>query len=313
MKFYKLFILIHLIIPIHFLFGLDEWMYIYHPTLNDIYIQQNIYKYQLICITGYKIDQYGNLITNLKISNYNSLLKNKTVYPLISLTNSKEGKLFISNDTYRKKAINNIINLAQDPIFEGVHIDFEYLTENESIYFAEFLKDLKQHIRKINKKLTIAIFPPIWQLNYNKFHNLELISPYPDEIVLMTYDQYNPQTKPGPVAELNWIEENLKYTLKHIQKDKIYLGTPLYGYEWDVNTNRYRIVDNNYYKKIINSNYNKKVMKSTTYGTKIEYYDNKNTNKILFYPDEEFRNQIKQLAKKYNIKGIAYWRLGYEK
>lgn len=312
-KYHKKILLILLISPIHLLNSLEEWMYVYHPTLNDLYIQNQIYEYQIICITGYKIDQYGNLKSYLNISKYQSILENKIVYPLISLTNSYEGKILLSNKVNRKNAIQNIILLSLNPPFRGIHIDFEYLTEKESHFFAQFLKELKEKMTNINKKLTIAIFPPIWQLQYNKFHKIELISPYVDEIVIMTYDFHNPKTEPGPVSELNWIKQNLNHILKYVQKEKIYVGIPLYGYEWEENTNQYRIVDNSYYKKIINSNLDKIITKSITFGTQIKYFDSKNKRKILYYPDIEFRNEIKKTAMEYNVKGIAYWRLGFEK
>lgn len=313
MRFIKIIILILLGLPLLPIISLDEWMYVYHPTLNDSYILEKMKQYQTISITGYKIDQYGNLKININILKYQDLLQNKKIYPLISLSNAKEGKIFLSNITYRKNGIMNIVILSQNPLFDGVHIDFEYLTEKETVYFVEFLKELKEKLSHINKKLTIALFPPIWQLKYNQFHKIELLHPFIDEVVLMTYDQHNPKTNPGPITELNWIEENLNYLLKYIPKEKIYLGIPLYGYDWEINTNQTHIVDNQYYRKIINGNLKKIITKSMTYGTKIEFFDNKNTKKILFYPDEEFRNEIKEFAKNQKVKGIAYWRLGFEK
>lgn len=294
------------------LFPLEEWMYIYHPTLKDPYILKQIEKYDILSFTGYKIDAQGNILKFINIENIEYKLKNKKVYPLISLRSTKEGKILLRNLSNRKNAINNILNLIQKDIFKGVHIDFEYLTKEDAPNFKDFLKELQISLHQLNKTLTVAIFPPIWEMPYNEFHDLSLLHPYIDEIVLMTYDQHNPRTKPGPIAEYNWVEKNIKETLKYFKSSQVFLGIPLYGYEWELKTNHYKIVDNSYFLKILKRNNFIQKESSVLYGTKIQYRD-KNGLKILYYPDPNFRELLKQLALTYQLKGIAYWRAGFEK
>ena len=290
------------------LYAVEEWIYIYHPTLKDPYVRTKINDYKIISITGFKIDQEGNLSQDVNLKSYENILKNKNVYPLVTLKNTKEGIQFLKNSSNYPKAIKNIVNLIEP--FSGVHIDFEYLSEKETPYFKDFLKELQNVLKQSNKKLTVAIFPPIWEIKYNKFHNLSILHPYIDEIVLMTYDYHNPKTKPGPVSELSWAEKNIQESLKYFKPHQIYLGIPLYGYEWEIKTNRSRIVDFSYSKKIQYSNEIKEVHTSLNFGTKIVYNNNQ---KVLFYPDLNFRKEMINLAHHYRLKGVAYWRLGFEK
>ena len=282
-------------------------MYVYHPTLKDPYVLTKINDYKILAITGFKIDQEGNLSQEIALKSYENILIDKKVYPLITLKNTKEGLLFLKNSFNYSKAIKNIVNLIEP--FSGVHIDFEYLSEKETLYFRDFLKELQYALKKSNKKLSVAIFPPIWEMKYNKFHNLVVLHPYIDEIVLMTYDYHNPKTKPGPVSELSWAEKNIQESLKYFKPHQIYLGIPLYGYEWEIKTNKHRIVDYSYFKKILYSNAKKEVLTSLNFGTKIVY----NSHKILFYPDLNFRKEMINMARNYQLKGVAYWRLGFEK
>ncbi len=314
MKNIIVFLLLLLLFICSEMYSLEEWMYIYHPIITDSYVLKNIKKYKIICITGYKIDKNGNLNQYFSLEKFSSFFdKNQIVYPLISLVNSKEGKLFLENPEIRRKGIQNIIHLLSNDFWKGVHIDFEYLTKKETEYFALFLKELKLESSKINKKLTVALFPPIWEMKYKEFHNQEKLFPYIDEVVLMTYDYHNPKTKPGPISEINWVRSNLKETLKYFRKEQIYLGIPLYGYEWTIKTNQHKIVDNQYFIKILNSkNINKFVEKSRNFGTKINYEKN-NIDFILYYPDPIFRENVRNVAKEYNLKGVAFWRLGFEK
>jgi spore germination protein YaaH len=104
--------------------------------------------------------------------------------------------------------------------------------------------------------------------------------------------------------------KNIQESLKYFKPHQIYLGIPLYGYEWEIKTNRSRIVDFSYSKKILYSNEIKEVHTSLNFGTKIVYNNNQ---KVLFYPDSNFRKEVINLAKNYRLKGVAYWRLGFEK
>jgi len=63
-------------------------------------------------------------------------------------------------------------------------------------------------------------------------------------------------------------------------------------------------------KKILYSNEIKEVQTSLNFGTKIVYNNNQ---KVLFYPDLNFRKEMINLAHHYRLKGVAYWRLGFEK
>jgi len=305
-KFIKIFIIY--IIYFYQLYAVEEWMYIYHPTLKDPYVLTKINDYKIFAITGFKIDQEGNIFQDIILKSYENILKNKIVYLLITLKNTKEGIQFLKNSSNYPKAIKNIINLIEP--FSGVHIDFEYLSEKETLYFKDFLKELQNALKQSKKKLTVAIFPPIWEIKYNRFHNLTVLHPYIDEIVLMTYDYHNPKTKPGPVSELSWAEKNIQESLKYFKPHQIYLGIPLYGYEWEIKANKHRIVDYSYFKKILYSNAKKEVQTSFNFGTKIVYNNNQ---KVLFYPDSNFRKEMINMAHRYRLKGVAYWRLGFEK
>ncbi|MCS7204142.1 MAG: glycosyl hydrolase family 18 protein [Leptospiraceae bacterium] len=292
------------------LLGFEEWMYVYHRTLNQAYIQKRLNDYQNLCITGFQIDSKGNLLVLFDLNSYQKLLENKRVFMLISLKSTKDGKEFLQSEKTRFAGIKNIMEFIKKYNYFNVHIDFEYLSEKETLPFSFFLRDLQKELRKENRPLTIAVFPPIWDMKYKDFHNLKVLSPYVDEVVVMMYDYHNPKTQPGPVSELSWIEKNIQEILKFFQPEQVWLGLPLYGYSWDFEKKKVSVIDYTKFIRILNDFKDIQITKSSNYGYKLVY---QNRNKILFYPDEEFRQNAIELAKKNNLKGVAYWRLGYEK
>lgn len=285
------------------LFSFEEWLYIV-PNKEKIDLKK-IQHYDFLSITGFYLNEKGELITKISLENFKIL--NHKIFPLITFENLNAGKKLLVNEKSIQNAINNLLNLTEKENYPGVHIDFEYLSKNEVKFFKEFLENLQKHFHKKNKILTAALFPQIWDMKYKEFHNLEIIHPFIDEVVLMSYDYHNPKTKPGPVSEYHWVKENIKEFIKFFRPSQIWLGIPLYGYEWN---HKVKIVDSKYFQKILNSNLQKEIYNDQTFGTKIIYQEN-NLKKVLYFPSEDFQKKLKNLAEEFQLKGVAYWRFGF--
>jgi len=126
--------------------------------------------------------------------------------------------------------------------FTGVNLDFEINTGGTAIQdrFTNFVKNLDDHLarRHPNVQLSIDVFASAAE--GGNIWNLEDLEPYVDYIIVMAYDFHrrnSPQT--GPVAPLlgseTWssnINSHLKDILIQVPPQKVVLGIPFYGYEW---------------------------------------------------------------------------------
>jgi spore germination protein YaaH len=167
------------------------------------------------------------------------------------------------------------------------------------------------------------------------------IAPLVDEIRLMTYDYTGAGSLyPGPIGPLEWQEEVLKYAITKAPKEKFVLGVHLYAYERWV-----EVKDPSQDKKFEDPTLafktdfdqqksTKESMRSYTYqtvkrvltdypgqkdeyqGEKIYKYTKTNDitgileNRVMVYIDPEGVKAIVDLAKKYQIQGVAFWRIG---
>lgn len=153
------------------------------------------------------------------------------VFPLVTFTSSSDGRKVLASVNFRKRAIAEVAALVRNADYGGVHLDLEYLPPEDTPKLADFLRELRPELN--GKLLSMAVFPPVdFPEKWSGFHRLSLIGPLLDEIVLMTYDYHRPGTPPGPVVDLRWVERNISEVLKSMQPDKVWLGTPAYGYEW---------------------------------------------------------------------------------
>lgn len=145
-------------------------------------------------------------------------------------------------------AQNTLIESIDDIILaypvSGVSLDFEYngdpslATRNG---LTQFVQKLGTHLdeRYDNVELSIAVYASA--SNGKGLWDLPAMEPYLDYIIVMAYDFHrrsSPQA--GPVAPLFggdklWdsdINQHLQEFVSYIPSEKLLLGVPFYGYEW---------------------------------------------------------------------------------
>ena len=60
------------------------------------------------------------------------------------------------------------------------------------------------------------------------------LAPSFDYGVVMTYDQHYAGGEAGPVASIDWVEKVIKYATQSIPANKLLVGLPFYGYNWNL-------------------------------------------------------------------------------
>ena len=158
------------------------------------------------------------------------------------------------------------------------------------------------------RRLTMAIFPPVdFPGKWSGFHNLDLIGPYLDEIVLMCYDYHRPGTPAGPVVDLEWAKRNVIRVLKSVSPEKVWLGVPAYGYDW-TGKGRARVFPARDAARLAAKHHAIRHASGSLY---FRYRDQAGTHEV-YVADRETRNRMEALAASFYLKGTALWRLGFE-
>lgn len=236
--------------------------------------------------------------------------------------------------THAKNTIEAVKPLMQTYGFNDLNLDIESFTEmpeENRQQFTLYIKEIKKGMDHYNLgTLTIEASPTVLIKKY--VIDLKQVSPYADFIVLMTYDfHYIGSFIAGPVAPINGmgtvreydVETSIQEALNIIPAEKIILGIPFYGYEWETlsNTPGSAVIplggSTASYSRIA------KLLKECTTcvqgvdKTSQEPYvivpdTESNFYRQLFYEDKTSFTKKLQLAQKYKLGGVALWALGYE-
>ncbi len=115
--------------------------------------------------------------------------------------------------------------LASDK-YRGLMVDFEDYPVQAYPSYVIFLQELAGDLHNKNMKLYISAPANTPEYPY------AAAGAAVDGVVLMNYDQHDPEHDPGPVAGQDWFTDNLAAAKKSIPLDKLICAIANYGYDW---------------------------------------------------------------------------------
>ncbi|TXK85110.1 glycosyl hydrolase family 18 protein [Paenibacillus sp. N3.4] len=264
-------------------------------------------------------DAAGNLKDNSNADTVKWLQSSGyTVYPLVSNQfSSSLTTQFLANSAAQDKFIQALVNRSVQLGVPGLNIDFESLAGSDRNAFTAFIAKLTTYAHA--KSLVVSIDLPRGSVKWNHLSAFEheKLGDLVDYVVIMAYDQfYRGSTSAGSVAGLPWADGGIQEFLSYgIPRDKIILGIPYYVREWKLDTAGTLVSNRTVLLKDIPALLASKTTTQTWDSTydqyRIEYQEN-GFNFVFWLEDEATVKARMDLAKKYDIAGVAAWRLGYD-
>lgn len=276
--------------------------------------------------------------TTLKSNGFQEKLKQTQKNHLKSsllIHNSNEASisaLLKEPEKHAQNLIADVSPIMQQYGFTDLNLDIESFVEaSESAQqqYTIFIKEVKNGIDKNNLGTLTVEIPPI-SLVTPRLINAQEIGKIADYLVLMAYDfHYAGSYLAGPVAPLGGegkvreydINTALKEILKVIPPQKIILGIPLYGYEWETISDKPGAPTIPGGSATASNRRITELLKSCTNCVKgydelaqqpyIIFKDSDDYHQI-FYEDEKSIQEKLKLSKEYKIAGVALWAIGYE-
>jgi hypothetical protein len=219
-------------------------------------------------------------------------------------------------------------DLAQAVTFhglDGLDIDIQNINESDRAAFTDFVRLVREALPP-DRTLTVCVAANPYNTNvgWQGGYDYAALAGYCDHVFMMTYDESYEGSEPGPVASMRFIEDSIKYGLKHVPPEKLMVGIPFYGRYWTATSRglAFTLADIEYLVSHCAA--------ETTYDSEREC-----ANSVVTIPDgasvttwggkkvtagvyniwyDNARSFGKKLAlvRKYGIKGVGSWALGQE-
>jgi spore germination protein YaaH len=247
-----------------------------------------------------------------------ALIKSKGVKVLPTFRNKASYGNFhavLADPSTRKAAIDNIIRLVEIHGYDGVNIDFEALSPGDRPHLTQFMADLSARLHAMGKMVTQAL-PAKSEEKHTGWagaFDYAALGRYNDLLVLMSYGHRTANSRvPGPTAPLPWVEATVAYATSQIPPQKLLLGVPWYGYDW--NTTKGPPARSLRFSQTMDLAARFSV--SPTYDEESEtallrYSQGREGHEVWFESPRSLEAKL-ELVGKYGLAGAAGWRLGHE-
>lgn len=204
----------------------------------------------------------------------------------------------------------NIKNLLIEYQGDGVNLDLEKAAPQDRVLYSQLIEKWSALFRQSNFLVTIDV--PAMDHDepldpWKGVFNYRRIGQAVDEVILMTYEEHWPGSPPGSVASLPWVNTILDYALATIPRQKIYLGIPLYGYDWSERGGA----------KVLS--YERAIELAQRYGAPLQWdtaqhsmyfrYEVRGIRHTVYCEDPRSLKDKLDLAVKKGIPGVAIWEM----
>lgn len=242
---------------------------------------------------------------------------------------------FLASKNAQQKLFESLDSVLLAYPFSGINVDIELNgsgTPKMRQDMTDFIKDLHAHINSKYEGISISVDMYASASSNTQIWDIPAIEPYVDYIVVMAYDFHRRgSTQAGPVAPLFggkefWdsdINQHLQEFVKMVPAEKVLLGIPFYGYEWQTtsrDSQSHTFPDTGatapIYKveKLLERKEELKVQEhwnEEALSPYISYVEDGETY-VLYYENSRSISYKLDYVNQLDLGGIAIWAIGYE-
>ncbi len=218
----------------------------------------------------------------------------------------------LSSTTVREKLINELVNAAVTYGLDGINVDFEQISTDCGEHFIEFIRELSIPCREKGLVLSVDNYVPMGHNDHYDRAEQGLVADY---VIIMGYDEhYAGSSEAGSVASIDFVEEGIQRTVDQVPSNKVINAVPFYTRIWET--------DNGVLgSQAVGMEMAEEFIR--THNISVEWDDEtcqnygESTEGSRLYQiwlEDERSIEVKlNIMEKYQIGGVASWRLGYEK
>lgn len=249
-----------------------------------------------------KVQQIGTYatITNQKHNDFNKDLAH----------------LILSDAQVRQRAVDHSLQLVREGGFAGVNVDFENMRPTDRDLYTQFVRELGAALRPHGYRVIVSSAAKTSDSPKSSWigaFDYRALGEAADQVQLMTYDEHGPWGEPGPTASLPWVKNVLTYATSQIPAEKILLGLPAYGNDWNVTTGKgHKAVAWKNLPTLLKRAGAAPQWDEKSQTPYLRYTAADGTQHVVWYEDARSIAIKTRLVEEFGLAGVAMWRMGLE-
>lgn len=220
--------------------------------------------------------------------------------------------VILSSTSTREKLINGLVEQALTYGIDGINVDFEQISMDCGEHYIEFIRELSIPCREHGIVLSVDNYVPTGYTDHYDRREQGVVADY---VIIMGYDEhYAGSPEAGSVASIDFVEEGISKTVEQVPSGKVINAVPFYTRIWETNGGKLssQAVGMDVAEEFISAHNIQVEWDEETCQNYGEYTSG--ASRYQVWLEDESSIEVKlNIMEKYNIGGVASWRLGYEK
>ena len=215
-----------------------------YPFIDDALLRATLPYLDFLAIFSYGFRADGSLVP-LDDTRLLTLANEYGVSPMLVLTSIGDDGRFssaavasmLASSDVQTTLIGNIVNIARQKGYAAVNSDLEYIPREYRDAYSEFIRNLADSLHNVGIELTVSLAPKTSDAQEGLLYegmDYAALGAAADRVLLMTYEWGYTYSEPRAVAPINNVAAVVDYALSVIPAEKIDLGVPNYGYDWNI-------------------------------------------------------------------------------
>lgn len=222
-----------------------------------------------------------------------------------------DSAVLFSRTSVRKTLIDGLMEEARTYSLDGINLDIEGISPEAQPHYVQFIRELSVACHNQGLILSVDNYVPS---EYTRGYNRAEQGRVADYVIIMGYDEHYAGGDPGPTASLPFVESGIQNTLAEVPAEKVINAVPFYTRRWEETADgtvsstalgleaARKWVDENqvslYWQDELGLNYGELM---TDGGVQ-----------TIWMEDERSLELKMNLIRKYNLAGVAGWKLGLD-
>ena len=217
--------------------------------------------------------------------------------------------------TYEARAhvIKQLMDAADLSGMDGINIDIETIEQNTAPQYLQFLRELSVAAHEKGLIVSTDTYVPIYTQYYNRKEQARTV----DYIVLMGYDEHTVgSSEAGSVASLPFVEQGILDALEEVPAEQLVNGIPFYTRGWTTVYGEGRPQSQAFGMNDADAwadAHGISLYWDSEVGQNVGSSEDGNARYSIWMEDEKSIEEKMKLIERYNLAGVACWRLGLER
>lgn len=218
----------------------------------------------------------------------------------------------LAGTSVRTKLIDNLIAVALEYDLDGINVDFESISQEAGEPFIEFIRELSIPCREHGLVLSVDNYVP---MNHTDHYDRAEQGRVADYVIIMGYDEhYKGSQEAGSVASINFVEQGIANTVELVPAEKVINAVPFYTRIWQTTGTEVdsQAVGMQAAEQFIEERGITTVWDEETCQNYGEYQSGDGYYQVWLEDEQSIQVKL-NIMSKYNVAGVAEWKLGFDK